>query len=273
MIRRGFLFATMIVISSVSLPVRGQQPVIPARIQKFWEQLSKARTVSFMVQVWDWEQYQEIAPRPYKRLRQTFEVKIQKPNRVALQGAPPQIIEIPPGKNEGMSFRTTGSYDNIQISDGKRSLVLNTVFRTYRYVSPLKTLDEPQYGPVTGLKFDFLFDTTPMKDFLPLPVDRPRDDFGYTYFLPPANPKLPGEARFVFNPYTGELSTFSIWWPTKEGVMEEAERLTFRHWDFNAPLPRSTFDTRLPRGYKTMEQGLKEQEALSKQTFEKKPLK
>src|SRR5687768_10889346 len=117
----------------LSTPVQAQQPEIPENIKQFWAKLAKAKTLTFMAQTWDWEQHQEIASRRYKRLRQTFEVKIQRPNRIAILGSPAQTYEIPAAKNTGVEFIWSGSLDNIQISDGKRSLLLDTPRRAFRY--------------------------------------------------------------------------------------------------------------------------------------------
>jgi hypothetical protein len=260
--RKEFLVSAVALTLCLSAPARAQQPEIPENIKQFWVKLAKAKTITFMAQTWDWEQHQEIAPRLYKRLRQTYEVKIQKPNRIAVLGSPPLVYEIPPDKNTGSGFLSIGSRSNIQISDGKRSLLLDTVKRAYRYAPPLKALDElggvDPNAPVVFLHLEHLFEKDPMQGFLPLPAASPRNDPGPTYVYPSPNPKLPGEVRIVFDKDTGYLVIIAEWWRTDKGEMREEERLVFHHWDFDPPLPRSTFDTRTPRGYRTMEEWLKE---------------
>lgn len=244
--------------------VWSQQPELPENVQQFWAKLAKAKTLTFTAQVWDWEQHKEIAPRPYKRLRQTFEVKIQRPNRMAVVGSPALVYEIPPDKNTGTEFRTIGALSNTQISDGRRSLLLDTVNRAYSYAPQIRTLDDivdDGGAPSVHLRLNSLFLADPMKDFLRLPASHPRAEYGLTYSLSLSDDRQKGEEHYVFDKDTGQLMTWSYWDLTVPGEEAEVERVTFRNWDFDPPLPRATFDTRIPRGYKTMQEWLKELEA------------
>lgn len=41
--------------------------------------------------------------------------------------------------------------------------------------------------------------------------------------------------------------------------MQEADRMVFQHWNFDPKLPRNTFDTNPPKGYRTLAELEKEQ--------------
>jgi hypothetical protein len=249
--RREFIVSVAALAFCLSTPVQGQQPDIPENIKQFWAKLAKAKTLTFMAQIWDWEIDRQIAPKPYMRLASTCEVKIQKPNRLVVWASPALEYEPPPENGRPVGRSIVGAIDNIQISDGKRSLLLNTFLRTYKHETPLKALDQPAEGLAVRLSFDFLFDKDPMQGFVPLPAARPRVNLGPTYILPSPDPKKPWEVRMVFDKNTGQLAIISTWGMSKKGEMEEGDRLIFYHWDFDPPLPRATFDTRPPRGYQT----------------------
>lgn len=205
--RREFTVFVALGMFCVSGAARAQLSQAPDIVKQFWAKIAKAKSLTFQLQSWSWEDNRELAPKPYMRLAHTYEVAAQRPNRLAIRGTPPLEYETRNDKGEVVGHGFEGNSVNIQISDGRRSLFLDTSLRTYEHKPAFKTLQEVD-GIGESLQLGLLFDKDPIHNFVQSP--QKRVNFPITYVLPVKDP--PGfEWRMVFDGKAGELYSISYW--------------------------------------------------------------
>lgn len=245
---KAFSLSILTVMLCLSRSAHAQQAPIPDVITQFWSKLAKAKSVTFRAQVWTWEENPDLVSKPYFHVINTFEVSIQKPNRIVLRGTPPLEYELKDEERFPARIGFVSIGDNALVSDGKRSLLLNTSLRTYKFAPPLKSLTQPGKDLLATLRFDYLFDTEPMKGLV---LDSPIRVHSLVQYVlrDPKNPNA--EERYLFDADTGAFHSLSYWDKNEKGKMQESERFVFTYWVFNPLLSRDTFDTRPPSGYRT----------------------
>lgn len=243
----------LLIVTPVNSVCAQQAPEIPASIKGFWSRLAKAKTLTYTARVWRPQGKKEGEVGSTFALLNTYEVIVQRPNRLRITGGPPREEET----YEKGRLRHTffGGGANILISDGKTSLSLDSQLRTYNQGKPVGSLDKRNIGLPSTLYMEWIFDKDPMYGFKPS-SDRlfPKGYAVYTFTDLSNSKRL---QKIYFDLKTGELIRSSIVEIDEKGEANETDRVEFRFWDFDPPLAASTFDTRPPRIYQSYEKLMK----------------
>lgn len=235
-------------------------PDVPATVKQFWKRLSESKSIAFMIQVWTWERKVPDGARLYMYVQHTFEVSAQRPNMLSIAGTPRQQREYPSGNS--VSFASTGLTPTTEITDGKRTIELEPLFRTYRLKAALGPLDKLSDNLSRMHNLDWIFGRDQLYGYKS--VDDPLFAAPKYAAFALVDPKdTAHQERVYFDLKSGELIRVS------DGVLEngrfrEDRRVDYRHWDLGATFPGSTFDTKPPRTYQDFETALTRLRAVPK---------
>jgi len=235
---------------------------VPASVARFWQRVAHARTLAYTVKAWVPDVFGMHGSTPTKSVffvYSTFEIKARRPDHVSIVRSPAaNEYETTEAGRTHTSFDAYG--DDVYVSDGRRSLFLDTTLRIYQIGVAPKTLNATgkkigKDDPISWFRpaFDWFFDDHPMEGYKP--SADPRFSAAAVAVFQMDNPAQPGlQDKIYFDRKTGELRRISHFEKDDKGGWKETGRSEFRFWDFDPPIPATVFDTRVPRGYRPQEE-------------------
>ena len=251
MIRLQTTLLTLLSLSVLSQAQAQQKADTPDRVAQFWKKFATARTISYTLKLWEPNFW---LPTPAGQsillVRNTYEIKAQRPNRISINTSPG--IEREMTENGLVQRQYYFDFPGNYINDGKASILCLSLLRVYWTGSGMTRLgnDENDNAPNIGARW--IFGENPMEACRLLPESIAQSVEFVVYSK--TDSKTPkSELRLYFDKKTGDLSRRSRFSRNPNGEWKEYDRSEFNFWEFNIRLPRDTFNVRPPRNYMSQE--------------------
>jgi outer membrane lipoprotein-sorting protein len=226
-------------------------PEMPDNIAQYWKRIAKAKTITYTVKEWGPDLLSDAAPgRSIFCVWNTYEVKVQRPNRLSISTSPGVEREVTENGHTHKEFGHWG--EDVYINNGKQSITYSKQIHYYRIGKGLDALGKDNNGHELRDSTNWLFDELPMVGYRVVPESLAESSTTVIYVL--TDPKLPNrQQKIYFDRKTGNLIQTSDFKDDK-GTLKETRRQEFRFWDFDVRLPADTFSVRPPRTYITEEE-------------------
>ncbi len=226
-----------------------EDPPMPKPVAQFWKKLAKAKTISVTVNSWTEKTIRTGVEHGVLELENIAEVKIQRPNLVSIHGQPPKM-EQRPKENGGMTIFVHGG-GGTYICDGKSAIRLHSEFHAYDQAKPMMSLTQVKDNPVNNAGLFWVLVEHPMNGLKPYVKDAKDQPPTYGFVFVIKDPKNENyQEWYYFDPKNGApVRQSNFLWDDK-GHFKELGRFEYQFWQLDAKLPKETFDTTPPKGWK-----------------------